>query len=515
MHLLLFVVLAIPMQQNQIVNNVTASDQIPTPAAVTGWVATDIMSLPVESRPFVRYQWLPPWADKEWAGTMSFSVNTAASSANNLVTPDIIANGWVLRWDLRKLAPDPNDLVNLINVWDSLALDEPYFHIPQYNLRLFNINGKQTVNGVKIAAVAPHISPVHSQIIISAMNSPSMVYRADWSLVKMLSTTKGGIYYKLQGFDVNGKRLNQTQILARLGANEEVVKSLNGDARVGIIRSEVTGKPRRVDRIQGVAGRNSTGAIWITHDIFDEDVDVRHNPFYNLLAFFDSGREIIYEKNNGLHGFVLTNNAGALADEAPPNLVSDHRIPAPYTKRLQGPISCIRCHADSDGLKPTPNQVKQILAEGDLDVYDDFGDLRLTREQVIDRLGAFTGDFDRRLALGRNDYSDAVFKSTGGMSIKATSDKVAKIYASLEYTMVTPEQALLELGVKVKDGNGAATFKKLFPRGEQIALIDGHKINLDDPMIGFLRINVPINRLDFERIYADLAIKLYNYSLEN
>ncbi len=496
--LLLLLVILVPI--NTFAQGV---EYISTPSDAVGWAATDIMSLESSSRPFQRYVWIPPWGDKSWHGAVSYALNVSVSHANTIVKPTAVANGWLLRIDLRNYAPNDDDFNNITNVWESLATDEPYFHVPQYNT--INITGGKR----NIAVLAPHINQEHAKILMNATSSASVIYRADWFISRSLSTLNGGAYYKFQGWVKGTKKMTQAEIFATLGAAEEASKKLNGDQRIGMTQSQVTGKPRRVDRIQGLAGRSSTGAIWITHDIFDEDAESHRHPIYNLLAFTDRGREIIFEKNNGLHGFILTDNSGNLADSAPPNLVADHEIPRPYTRNLQGAISCIRCHAKENGLMSANNDVKDLIESG-FDVFDDVSELKLSRQQVIDRLSAYGGDFTKRLDLGRSDYADAVFRATDGMSPRQAGELVSKIYSSISYNNVDVHQALLETGHKVNPKDSLAYFRSVIDLENQKANIGGTSVKLADPMIGFLSINKPILRVDFERVYSDLMIKSMN-----
>lgn len=488
---------------------VRAADELPgkpvtTTAEAVGWALADLATVAEFDRPFQRYVWIPPWADAKWIPSVNFAVNTAASHATTLQLGTPIANGWMLRYDLRRLAPVPKQFDTLRSVWDGLATQDPYFHIPATN------------TGLAAAVISPHLAQEQAVALAGLSISTGAIYRADFLLVKMLSTLEGGKYYDfLQVPRQSRKRADgsvatpQDDFLASLGVFEEVSQNISGDQRSALFRSNVTGKPRRIDVLHGV-GRGGTLAT-ITHDIADEDIAAGQHPIRNLLAFKDRAREIIVERSNGTHAFILTDANGNFQDSAPDNVVRDHTVPPPHTSRLQPAISCVRCHGPFDGMQPFGNDVQKLLASN-IDVFADLG-TGLSREQAIDRLaGLYAGQLDTPdgpIGRARRDYSAMMYRLTGGVdpftddldsSIAANlSAHVSQVFSSYHYDIVTPERACVELGLLVEAGQGAKGLNYLLGELSQAAVVD--------PIVGSLRAGISVNRREFEPVYVDMALQ--------
>lgn len=466
--------------------------QVATPREATGWALGDVVSLRSEDRPFARYVWIPPWGTPEWPAAVNFAVNTAASHATTIQLATPVANGWLLRYDLRRLAPQSKQLARLIEVWDGLAIDDPYFHVPVANSK------------IQAAILAPHLEQPEAVALTGLSASGGAIYRADWLLVKMLSTLEGGRYYDFLQVDRGTPKTGtqQTEWLATLGVFERQTQQLSGDQRAGLFRSGVTGRPRRLDVFYGL-GRGGN-LVSITHDISDDELQAEKHPIRNLLNIEQVAHEIIVERPNGLHAFALTNGKGEFVDSAPDNVASDTTIPAPHTRRLQPAISCIRCHGPHDGWQPFSNDVQTILRSG-LDVFTDLADKENSREQIIDRLaGLYAGDLDAPdgpLGRARRNYLAAVFRITGGPKLGAdrplspvahVSALCGSIYQQQRYDLVTPARAALELGYD------SATLDDALGPVDTTSSVD--------PVVGSLRAGLSVNRSDWETVFADAAL---------
>lgn len=484
-----------------------AFERVAVPRDAVGWAVADIVTVPEHSRRYQRYLWVPPWLDYDAVRVTNYAINlSVGSKARSLTYPELVANGWLLRYDLRHLAPKEHDLARVIRVWDSHAFDDPFFHVPQV-----------AIDAGKDAIAAPHLDDDAYGVLLNETHSAAPILRADWFVAQALSTIDGGRYYDWMGYRRSSRgelKPGETELKALLadqGVDEELAKRVGGVERVAMFRSNVTGKPRRVDRFQGAGGRSGTGAVWVTRDIADDKSDVPHHPIYNLLSFQINGAETIYELPNGLHGFALTDNRDNLVDEVPPNLAVDHTIPSPVaggpgTARLQSAISCIRCHSDSDGLKPAPNDVRKLLDSG-LDVFDDvgkFGGRQLTREEAIDELGGlYGGDFTRRLRLGRDDYAGAIHLATKGMSPREAAVKLSAIYSQVTWQPVDAEMAAMSLGYMLTEGTGEALLAKILPPTKPHLNQDGLPVAQEDPTVGALKAGITVNVADWERVYFD------------
>lgn len=468
-------------------------DRVATSADAVGWALADVATLPEFDRPFTRYLWIPPWGNDRWVAAVGLAVNSSCSHARTIQPARVIANGWMMAYDLRRLAPDPKQLAALLAVWDGLAVDDPYLHVPATN------------TGIKAAVIAPHLDERQAIALSGLTLSTGAIYRADWFLAKALSTLNGGRYYEFRQVVRKPEKGNaRDNWLSSRGLFVGTTQQAGGERRAAMFRSGVTGKPRRVDLFPTLTG----GIGSITRDVKDGNVAADSHPIRNLLDFRDDGSEIIVAMPNGLLDYLLVDGAGNIVDEAPPDLVRDHTIPPPHTSRLQPAISCLRCHGtdQDEGWRVVTNDVERLLASR-LNVFADLGS-GLTAEQAADKLAGFYAlpieAADGMLARGRRDYAAAVARTSQGIRFDAAksivgevSRVVSEIYEQQVFAIVTPERAALELGYRVDDGDkGEPLDEVLGPADQSIET---------DPIVGFLRIGTAVNRSDFESVYADLA----------
>jgi hypothetical protein len=517
----------------------------PSPADAVAYAVADISQLPISDQPFQRYIWIPD-GDPQKISAMNYVMNLSASRATVLVAPTIVADGKLVRWDLRQLAPRPEQYANLHALWEELAF-EPYFHItkttadtlpigavqvesrlddPPGSLRFkfqeqlfFKAPGNEffvlennvwnrreiKVDIQRVATYGVHVGLEQGVLLQGLAQSNAAVTRYDFFLVKALSSIDGGLYYRFAGIERDpAEGTAQDAFLKSLGASQQLVEDLRSDQRAAMFRSNVTGKPRRVDVFYGSGVRPGSGAglITITHDISDNDVDPRSDPIRNLLNLKDQAREAIAAKPNGLHIFALFDGNGALQDEAPPNIVRDHSVPPPHTGRVQSAISCIRCHGPYDGLQPFKNEVQTMLS-GFLDVFGDVSSTDQIPDQLDRLAGLYAGDLEKPIRRGRDDYSDAVFRVTGGLTIPQVSSRVSDIYGDYVYREVGAFEACYELGYLVPPTEAVYYLNKLLPPLPQ----DVVGISPEDPIIGALKAGLKVNRLQWEQVYADAALR--------
>lgn len=514
-----------------------------TPADAVALAVADLSELTQDNQPFQRYIWIPD-PNREKIGAVSYAVNTACVEAATIVNPVEIGNGQLLRWDLRQMAPRDGDVNRLLQIWEKLQF-EPYFHIirdsedalptnaipvqskaidPPGSIRFrledehwfrsalgnyFVWDGAawnkivtppfQVAKSQKIATFGAHCGLEQATILQGLTQSNAPIVRYDFFITKALSTVDGGLYYE---FAQVGD--TQDEFMELLGVDLDIVANARSDQRAAIFRSGVSGKPRRIEAFQGSGIRpgGGTGLVTVTYDLFDENVDAAGDPFRNLLEMADDGREIIGEKPNGMHRFGLFDKNGDVIEVAPDNLVKDHTIPAPHTARLQPAISCIRCHAPQNGLQPINNEV-QTLLKGSLDVFDDLAS-QGSLPDTLDRLaGLYAGDLGKPIRRAVDDYTDAVYRATGGSSPYEAGEVLSNIYANYNYKMVDAQQACLELGYVVPEEEATDYLKQIVPRLPQDVL----GISPEDPIVGALKAGLSINRYQFEAIYADMAFR--------
>jgi hypothetical protein len=323
---------------------------------------------------------------------------------------------------------------------------------------------------------------------------------AEWFCTKALSTLEGGCYYKFRGLrTLDGKAVfTLNQYLQSRGADENAVQRLGSDERAAMIKSGVTGKPRRIDVFRGGGVRPSvgTGLVSITHDVSDAQTKIANDPIANLLDLTSAASEAILEVSNGFHEFTLWNNSGELQDEVPPDIANDSTIPEPYTQRLQPAVGCIRCHGPQEGWKPFENDVQRI-ASGDLSIWGDLsrGSKAFDATIVNRLLGLYGGDLADPLRLGRNSYTHVTFMATGGLSVPQAAEATAQVWVRHEYTLVDAAAVLSTLGVETPPGIDAAKMLRA-----TVPAVVGR----EDPLIDALHKGLGIQRRQFERIWPEI-----------
>ena len=339
-----------------------------------------------------------------------------------------------------------------------------------------------------------------------------------------------GLYYQLAGVQagVDGNT-DFEQALLDAGIDLEVVDQLRSKNRAAMFYSFVTGRERAINMAQGQGVRPSVAgalATW-TEDPGDDQVAAANSPVLNLIAFEFAAAEVIVERPNGMLLFLLFNAAGVLQNSAPDFIVSDHRIPEPYTTRLQSCISCIRCHGPNRGHMNIRNDIKTLTA-GHIDILDDVS----SAQDLFDLSDTLVGLYEwdptdptTRAALvrSRDDFDDACYRATAGIKLPDGrmhkfkepwgADEaclhLSQLYGYYTYTWILPLVAVRELGYDVKDEKAARDLiRYVLP-----SITPRLNITILDPHIAWLRLVVGdpanpespqfITRPAWELIYFD------------
>jgi hypothetical protein len=457
-----------------------------------------------------------------------------------------------VRIDLRQLAPradvEGKDFREILALWEKLAVKEPYFHItrstddavptnaklikdekdPEGSVRFehdgqhyfkspngnayIHKNGEWQATKLQfskkeaVAVAAAHVGLDTHVMLQGLTHSAVPVVRADWWIIKSLTTLDGGIYYDLVGIERKpAQGTARDAFFKKVGVDVKEIERLRSDQRTAMFKSKVTGRPRRIEYLQGISVRpdSGSGLVIITYDPSDAQVEAKNDPIRNLLDLEFAAQEIIAERPNGMHLYALFAANGDLQDSAPDNVVKDHNIPAPYTARLQSGISCIRCHNPFDGWIPASNDVKKLLA-GYLDVFDDLSDKKGHVPDVLDRLaGLYAGDLAKPLRRGRDDYADAIFLATGGESPSQIGAQLTNTFVNYLYTDMDAAIAARELGYDLPPDKAALFMNVILPPLQK----DVIGISPEDPILGALKINMKVGRHQWEQVYADAAFR--------
>jgi hypothetical protein len=472
-------------QEPQKFHSVLKRERVPSVAESVDASWQDASRITAFDAPSIRYVWCPSWMPANTPQIVSGVINLALSRSETIYQPVVARmtdGGSIVRYDARMLTADVAQLENLEITLGKLTPQEPYYH--------------STIAGV--TAFSSHVGIAEMTSLAAKTQSQIPIVRADWFIVKALSTLDGGKYYDFQGIERNPK--GKTAQKAWFDSQRASEAEIDAAQRCLIIHSLVAGRKwRRTDVSPARSARPGTaaGVVMLTHDISNEHAkSIASNPGANLIDFKDDAREAIGFKTNGLQQFALFKADGSLQDSAPENVVQDDEVPRPFTKQLQGAISCIRCHGPQDGYKPLVNDAPLLLSGR----FDNFGDLLLANKQdAYQQAQTIAGLYalrpDKPISRARDDYQEAMYKATGGLGVKEFSAAVSTIYANYVYTDVTPRQALLELGVVADDASAPIALQNLL----------GDTYPLEDVRVATLKKGGTLSRADWELIYGDAA----------
>ena len=508
-----------------------------------------------------RYVWVPDKNPDDLA-LVSFVANSVISRSDVTYPPhrpgspiQFVGGGQLVRIDLLALCPRDKgkDFEEVAAVWNEMfnpyALMEesaeqkvviefenvkvqvPWYTHTDGKRYEYAWERKQVERIVQKAGqrvFGPHINPELGATLQALTASENPIVWC-YSLYKnALTQADGGSYYKFLGVkkataEQKAQGLSDFDVfLLSNGTSKKEINALRADQRVAMTISGIAGgKPRRIDFFdRSSRTSNNQGLITITQDMFDGDYDAKADPLLNLLEFKVGGSEVIYERNNGPLGYLLFDGDGNLVNEAPPNLVADFHVPDPYTKRLQPAIGCIRCHSKngSEGWQPVTNHVRMVMSTM-LNAYDDEAGVKQNID-VPDTLAKlvrlYDGVMDKPLRRAREDHSDTIVVTTDNVvNDKGLPWKFADVGAALEqrflyfsYTAITPRFACSELGYHVEDeAQAVLLLNRLLGTLPRAAELPVHR---EDIRLGLLKVNIPINRFQWELVFVDAAVRSQN-----
>ena len=332
------------------VNKVEADDQrLPVPMNACVLSLQDANRLSEEAE-FFRYVWVPDGAEEKSA-RLDVALNFAVSRAG-LPFKSHRVGGGVLRVDLRQLALKDKDLQELINNWEKLADDEPYFLVnAEQEVQILVVTGNEVLvrsedetvrtlkkgheehytskiefggrwwyrlhDGyvldedvqVKASKKKARVLGVHCGIESLALHDLTLsrvpVVRYDYLIRKLLSTLEGGLYYEFRGIKESpDPKITDIDFFLRefAGVTEAEVAKLAQDPRnkVAMFESEVTHKPRGVVFFTGVQSRSTVnqGLVAITQDLLNDSLGPEQDPVRDLLNPAFDGTEVFVEWGN-------------------------------------------------------------------------------------------------------------------------------------------------------------------------------------------------------------------------
>ncbi len=519
-------------------------------------VAADLATIARHDAYYIRYLYINSFtAEKLKALTLGINYVSRATVPLRL-TP--LASGFVVRVDLRYFAPRADDLKLWLTLWEEFRFD-PSFNLlitrgmfanilalPEEKQPTARVRRGQHFEDVAFKSlnlrdvdVVRFISPALDQKTVIAVQdfsgSAAPIVEASYFLTRLLTTIQdkgvfktlyGGLYYEFAGIpESQDAKVTDEDLLFRqlgIGSSDETavqfLDRLRSDQRLAVFRSQVTGKPRRVDIIGTPVRRPGDGIsiASITHDLRDQDVDIDQHPIMNLVDFKDAAREMIFTRPNGTPGYTLYNSAGRLQRFVPQDIAADRTIPAPHTPVLQGAVSCISCHeADgSDGWKFLSNDVKTLVS--DVNVFDDLKRGNKPLADTIDRIaGQYLGSPDKFIKRARDDYAETVLRITGPWKASAKSaqtdivrqaaKEIIGIVWEYKYNSVDAYIALRELGFLVPKEHAVKFLKLLLPPDTRSLF---HGVIPEDPRIAALKAGLALNRSEWDLAKAFAASRI-------
>ncbi len=359
-----------------------ASSAAGGPAEVAA-ALVDVQKLPPEARLFVRYFDLSGVRDKErqdFLRAFVFWVNSLSRNAELYAPVGVAPN--LMRIDLR----DPGWSVE---VWEKLAGNEPYFHVPVKEVEVKEIEkfveidhpggdmkgpdgrvypnrerGRYKVyfyekvvtkaTGKTAVVSAPWLDPALTASLILATGSQVPIVRADWFLVQTArqldrneEKTGAGYYDFLQ-------IKSRNDILKLTGLDEEVSKRIQREIAAIVQDSGVAINSRGIIRKGAQAG-----GVWFTLDVAGTKGD--KNPLRVLNGDFKhEAEEVYFTLPNRLFGLAAVNAAdGTLQDFVPEKFASDSQS-TNRDARVHPGLSCVRCHVE--GLRPIKDWAREFYS---------------------------------------------------------------------------------------------------------------------------------------------------------
>ena len=205
-----------------------------------------------------------------------------------------------------------------------------------------------------VRVIPPHLLATLPRLVTET-GSQAPIVSFDYFITRALDTLEeeelfktlySGLYIKFANIPQNSKvGTDEDNLFEQLGVGNvkgkitaaKVFDTLRSDAKVAIFESDITKRPRQVAIIPTLAGHVTKGKsfISITGDPFRKNIDIGRHAVLNLLQLKVDGKEVIFIKTNGFHGFAAINGAGKVVNQVPDTITSDHEIPPGYAMVLR------------------------------------------------------------------------------------------------------------------------------------------------------------------------------------
>lgn len=377
---------------------------------------------------FISLYHVPPADLAKAKAAVSLAVNYVSHS-RDIVRPRVAGlSDTLLVIDLAHYTTTNEERQSWIDAWDRMAEDDPYWHLKTELL------DPETGNRKTAIVDGGWVGTDNATRLRQTTGSLGAILRGDYVVAKFLTTLEGGQYYQLTLTDENEGRWFEDN-----GVDTAVSRQLRAWIGASMAKSDVTFKPRRVIRYQGVLG-----GIYATYDSIEtkaENDPVRY-PIGSpggkggLYLLDHDAVESIAVAPNGLLRFALFNGQRQRQDVVPDAVAKDH---LGLDGRLQPGISCIRCHTES-GLRPVRDDVSGLL-EANVDLLSSDPDTARTIREFYD-----TPKFNRHLVFDQETVEAAAGEATGMKEFGEALDALVGQYEAYTEHDVDLDMAIRELG---------------------------------------------------------------------
>lgn len=444
------------------------------------FAAADILTVPPEERPFIRYLSLynvPKAERKKYAAIVSFMVNSLGTR-RQMYIPLFVGGSdeTVIRLNI-------DDYEWNAKIWDKLAANgsgvkptpEPYFQsfieklekqvetktitkkvtkrvpvkkqefigyyqgrplyktITVYENQVIDETIDEKVEGdpikKRILSAGAWVDPDAIALLQKETHAVSPILRADWFLANAMLPPAYYDFLRL------GKNIKDFENL--LFANQELAQKARSQDKGIVVLSSVTRNNRTLLRSPTFTG----GYYWISHDSLSS-VEERQYVQNILNEKFDA-TEDIGSLPNGLQAYFLTDGVGARLDFANPDVAIDN---GSIDRVVRNGRSCIVCH--SDGIRPINDEIraltKKLLDPNEIK-------LLITKKEDARKIqDLFGSNLDEQIIKDQNYYAAAIGR-VNGLSPVTNAKWVNEVYNNYVEIVLVRETVARELGVPEKD----------------------------------------------------------------
>lgn len=461
--------------------------QIPPPTVISlndlqKIAYNDLISQPVEQQNYIRYLALN--GPDKLIPSLIFAFNSV-SFRNNLSNPIIIKQEntpLLLRLNLQEFGLDlisrRNRLSRLkdrgvdisfikeLDFWEDLVKEDRYFFTQAIN------NDKIITRGWLDPGVNEQFRAltVSAKPLLSGYQVLSKILTEPLYSRALLHPPKENDLYK--SYLINETLLNTDPQLRKGGSVLDSIVALHN---------------RELQLLPSFYGRNEK-FIWRT---FDTNVD--NTGETSILENFVGtvkyqGREIIGSLPNGLHWYYLSNGAGNQVAVVPQDIAIDQRTDPKLKLKDRSVINaykCTSCHGPVGGIQPFNDVISRSILKPDvgLGVYKN-NNLKEAIEEY------YLADLPKAFIDQQTSYNLTV-KECNGLTSEQNSNNVNNLIESYNYDLVTPAQAIKELGIPQEE------FRAICRKS-------------GSPYLILLASDQPIRRSAFEKAFASaLLVKTY------